>query len=166
MTEPWNPRLFLYAGHSGHFGIDDLDHGINYTLESMDFPSPSVSPTPTDSNNSLIDVELTYPISAPPYEPTSVIVPFVNPLELEQTHSMTNTPGAAPLFMKKSRGRKVPTSQNGISLDGQRGIKDRRHVCGYCGGQFKRGEHLKRHVRSIHTHDRRTSIASGDCLSN
>ncbi|KIM59727.1 hypothetical protein SCLCIDRAFT_125598 [Scleroderma citrinum Foug A] len=61
---------------------------------------------------------------------------------------------AAPLFIKKSRGRKVPTSQNFISSDGQRGVKDRRHVCEICGGQFKRGEHLKRHVRSIHTHDR------------
>ena len=167
MTETWNPRLFLYAGHSGHFGIDDFDHGINYSLEPMDLPSArSVSPTPTDSNNSLIDVELTYPISESPHEPTSVIVPqSVNPVELGQTHNMASMAEAAPLFIKKSRGRKVPTSQNFISSDGQRGVKDRRHVCEICGGQFKRGEHLKRHVRSIHTQDRRTSVAFGDCLS-
>ncbi|KAL4078877.1 hypothetical protein V8B97DRAFT_1864981 [Scleroderma yunnanense] len=62
-------------------------------------------------------------------------------------------------LMKKSRGRKVPTniptgSRDGGPSIGQRDDKDRRHVCGYCGGQFKRGEHLKRHVRSIHTDER------------
>ncbi|KIM66029.1 hypothetical protein SCLCIDRAFT_83921, partial [Scleroderma citrinum Foug A] len=32
-----------------------------------------------------------------------------------------------------------------------------------CGGQFKRGEHLKRHIRSIHTDDRPWRCTFPDC---
>ena len=166
MAEIWNPRLFLYAGHSGDFGIDDLDHTIDHTLEPKDFHSESRSPPPMDSNDFFIDAEFSSSVSSSIREPTpDLVMPSVNPLELEQTFSVANISVATPFPVKKSRGRKVPVVQNGgLILDGQRGGRGRRHICVYCGGGFFRGEHLKRHVRSIHTHEKRSSVSLLNCL--
>ncbi|KAF9449389.1 hypothetical protein P691DRAFT_667595 [Macrolepiota fuliginosa MF-IS2] len=76
-------------------------------------------------------------------------------------------PVPVPHLIKKSRGRKVPyiakevTSRGGSSTSSspkKRGREEAKRVfvcdvsgCGKC---FVRGEHLKRHVRSIHTHDK------------
>ena len=66
-----------------------------------------------------------------------------------------NLPVPVPNLTKKSRGRRVPTAE--LDTDGD---NDKRtyacpvHGCGKC---FHRGEHLKRHIRSIHTHDKRMS---------
>jgi len=78
-------------------------------------------------------------------------------------------PVPVPHLIKKSRGRKVPyvakevTSQgdknsSGSSKRAREGEQWKRmFVCEVlgCGKCFVRGEHLKRHVRSIHTHDKR-----------
>ena len=75
-----------------------------------------------------------------------------------------------PHLIKKSRGRKVPyvakevASQNdNNSSSSSKRIREgeqwkRMFICEVpgCGKCFVRGEHLKRHVRSIHTHDKRT----------
>ncbi|EKM61782.1 uncharacterized protein PHACADRAFT_169221 [Phanerochaete carnosa HHB-10118-sp] len=64
-------------------------------------------------------------------------------------------PVPVPNLTKKSRGRRVPTSavlvsQNGVEKN-IRGYKCKVPGCNKC---FQRGEHLKRHVRSIHTNDK------------
>ena len=168
MTESWDPNLFLYAGHPGHFGVDDLDNGFPNLLDiSMDFPFAEISSTSPACMDSSIDhgpsmnADFTSPVAEHYRELVPSLAPSVDPLKLEQTHEMTKI--HVPYMMKKSRGRKVPT--RGPS-DMQSGGMDRRHICGHCGGQFKRGEHLKRHIRSIHTDDRRALFGSVDSNLN
>ncbi|KAJ3489753.1 hypothetical protein NLI96_g1883 [Meripilus lineatus] len=64
-------------------------------------------------------------------------------------------PVPVPNLTKKSRGRRVPTapviiSQNGVQKN------TRTYMCKVngCNKCFARGEHLKRHVRSIHTNEK------------
>ncbi|KXN86219.1 Transcription factor steA [Leucoagaricus sp. SymC.cos] len=79
-------------------------------------------------------------------------------------------PVPVPHLIKKSRGRKVPyvakdvAQGSGGGNGGSGGSSKKREgdewkrmfVCEVagCGKCFVRGEHLKRHVRSIHTHDK------------
>ncbi|KZT54120.1 hypothetical protein CALCODRAFT_406513, partial [Calocera cornea HHB12733] len=71
-------------------------------------------------------------------------------------------PIPVPNLTKKSRGRHVPAmaasriAANQLASGEWRaaGIKGRTYLCKICGKCFQRGEHLKRHVRSIHTHDK------------
>ncbi|KXN85000.1 Zinc finger protein MSN4 [Leucoagaricus sp. SymC.cos] len=68
--------------------------------------------------------------------------------------SRATLPVPVPNLTKKSRGRRVPTQD--VS-DSQADSKDKRmYVCKVegCGKCFHRGEHLKRHIRSIHTHEK------------
>ncbi|KAJ7483555.1 hypothetical protein FB451DRAFT_1029030 [Mycena latifolia] len=59
-------------------------------------------------------------------------------------------PIPVPNLIKKSRGRAVPADAQ------SRSGEPRAFVCGVagCGKGFVRGEHLKRHVRSIHTYEK------------
>ncbi|KAF7965712.1 hypothetical protein HWV62_42195 [Athelia sp. TMB] len=74
----------------------------------------------------------------------------------------TSVPGPAPIpgLTKKSRGRRVPTLESSGSgpetYDGGGGRNPRAYSCDAdgCGKIFARGEHLKRHVRSIHTYEK------------
>ena len=58
-------------------------------------------------------------------------------------------PVPVPHLIKKSRGRRVPESD---------GAQERTHICTVpgCSKSFARAEHLKRHVLSLHTHEKRT----------
>ncbi|KAF8219776.1 hypothetical protein L208DRAFT_1042441, partial [Tricholoma matsutake] len=68
-------------------------------------------------------------------------------------------PVPVPHLTKKSRGRKVPyvdvRTARGVSA-GPSASAGRSFVCQVpgCGKCFVRGEHLKRHVRSIHTNEK------------
>ncbi|KAJ7029688.1 hypothetical protein C8F04DRAFT_962654 [Mycena alexandri] len=65
-------------------------------------------------------------------------------------------PVPVPNLIKKSRGRRVPTPGPATGPTPGRDGEPRAFVCGVegCGKGFVRGEHLKRHVRSIHTYEK------------
>ena len=72
-------------------------------------------------------------------------------------------PVPVPNLTKKSRGRRVPTVSGTNVGRGQRdtALGARIYLCDVsgCGKCFARGEHLKRHIRSIHTYEKRASYA-------
>jgi hypothetical protein len=69
----------------------------------------------------------------------------------------STAPVPVPNLTKKSRGRRVPTL-SAIVAEGGIQKNARMYACKVkdCGKCFARGEHLKRHVRSIHTNEKRT----------
>lgn len=107
--------------------------------------------------------------------------------DIAPLRARTAQPIPVPHLTKKSRGRKVPTGASAstsapdlpsvLRASGRRTSRgkskrqekqeSRPFVCDVdgCGKCFVRGEHLKRHVRSIHTHDKRQCFSSF-CLAN
>jgi hypothetical protein len=69
-----------------------------------------------------------------------------------------SAPVPVPNLTKKSRGRRVPTAPVIIVQGGvQKNMRMYRCTVDGCYKCFARGEHLKRHVRSIHTNEKRES---------
>ncbi|KAI6014027.1 hypothetical protein BKA83DRAFT_4111669, partial [Pisolithus microcarpus] len=58
-------------------------------------------------------------------------------------------PPTPPPTPRSSRGRKVPWSEGNIPPDASRTIQ-----CNLCGRWFLRGEHLKRHIASLHSDEK------------
>ncbi|KAI0803256.1 hypothetical protein BC629DRAFT_1283706 [Irpex lacteus] len=64
-------------------------------------------------------------------------------------------PVPVPNLTKKSRGRRVPTSAVVVAENGvDKNVRSYRCKVPGCNKFFQRGEHLKRHVRSIHTNEK------------
>ncbi|KEP54675.1 Zscan10 protein [Rhizoctonia solani 123E] len=77
--------------------------------------------------------------------------------------SRTAAPVPVEGLTKKSRGRRVPTTAPAVS-DGDKMTRMFACTVDGCGKCFHRGEHLKRHIRSIHTNERPHSCPEPDCL--
>ncbi|KAI0347892.1 hypothetical protein BDW22DRAFT_1319250 [Trametopsis cervina] len=85
----------------------------------------------------------------------------------DSTHTKLAAPVPVPNLTKKSRGRRVPTSSVVVSADGiEKNIRGYRCKVPGCNKHFQRGEHLKRHVRSIHTNEKPHKCPYKNCAKD
>lgn len=117
--------------------------------QTIEYRVPSSAQGPTSMPTAVpADIPL-----QPACEATSMTITVPPPVKRRRGQA---GPVPVPNLTKKSRGRNVPTVSNAISPYGTHRTR-RSFICvvSDCGKCFARGEHLKRHIRSIHTNDKR-----------
>jgi uncharacterized Zn-finger protein len=105
-------------------------------------PQPETIPTPPK-------IETAQMISSSSEASTSI-----RGQSTDESLSQQSTDGQPVRSARGTRGRKTSTPYS-LAEGGKRSYMCEVPGCGKC---FVRGEHLKRHVRSIHTYDKRTFI--------
>ncbi|KZV98911.1 hypothetical protein EXIGLDRAFT_726801 [Exidia glandulosa HHB12029] len=113
---------------------------------ALSSPAASRSPSPYGSIATKRDLDASSP------EPTARSSSPEDHAARPFKRQRVNVPAPVPNLTKKSRGRRVPRADDAeVQKDAAR-----KYVCPVpeCGKGFSRGEHLKRHTRSIHTNDR------------
>ncbi|KAH0591444.1 hypothetical protein H2248_001521 [Termitomyces sp. 'cryptogamus'] len=151
------------GGPSGEFVVSQQEQ----------FSSPSSSSQPLRSRRAYSHTHAhtsVSPSTSEPYSPVSVTSTGAPRRRARPTTSLP-IPIPVPNLTKKSRGRRVPTMEDfkdELDLPVPAPIKGKKkganavakimrtYTCDVdgCGKLFARGEHLKRHIRSIHTYEK------------
>ncbi|CAE6334816.1 unnamed protein product [Rhizoctonia solani] len=141
---------------------DDKDSSVDDDPKSPS-PDSSLPNTPAAVELALPPVVPSQPFASDASRVTSMSPPPVDfDIQITSTgnirmpRSCRNTaPVPIPNLTKKSRGRRVPTKLVVLPSPGV-GKSVRTFTCTVdgCGKCFNRGEHLKRHIRSIHTDEK------------
>ncbi|KAB5590400.1 hypothetical protein CTheo_6166 [Ceratobasidium theobromae] len=144
---------------------DDKDSSVDDDTKSPS-PDSSLPNTPAAGDLALPPVVPSQPfttdaagmtsLSPPPHSHVEFDIHITSNGNIRMPRSCRNTiPVPIPNLTKKSRGRRVPTKPTPVPGTGV-GKSARTFTCTVdgCGKCFNRGEHLKRHIRSIHTDEK------------
>lgn len=124
-------------------------------------PTPGVSqPTPTTQMQNPLPDPTVFP-AAPSYTypPTPTPGPSQPISTIQTQHPLTPpTPSTPCSVRRRTRGRQAPVSPDGkaVKYRSKNGeLKDRPFICpvAACAVTFSRNEHLKRHIKCVHTDD-------------
>lgn len=128
--------------------------------EQRDYNNTSVAAAPTGKGKVVVvgvaKIEEKYlPLPTPGASPVVDRKPSPEQRKPQRTGPRKRVPPPAPVphLIKKSRGRRVPEPDE---------ARERAHICAVpgCSKSFARAEHLKRHVISLHTYEKRTYIST------
>ncbi|EPQ60195.1 hypothetical protein GLOTRDRAFT_134921 [Gloeophyllum trabeum ATCC 11539] len=119
---------------------EEFNQPASVPIEAQPEASPPTLQRSTSANYTFLE------------QPTFPDPPFQS--ERRGPRTRIAPPVPVPNLTKRSRGRRVPVGAAAPERD--RSQNGRMYICKVqdCGKRFNRGEHLKRHVRSIHTHDK------------
>ncbi|KAF9219973.1 hypothetical protein BS17DRAFT_788371 [Gyrodon lividus] len=149
-------------------GKSSLSAATTATAPLISLPTGMPKEIERQEDDGGSDWDLSYP-SESDYSPpaTGTSLTEIRPSR-RKPRAMTKVPVPIPNFTKKSRGRKVPTS-TGEPVYAHSRDRTKKGVRTYtchaegCGKCFVRGEHLKRHIRSIHTDEKPWKCTYNDC---
>ncbi|TEB32381.1 hypothetical protein FA13DRAFT_1754487 [Coprinellus micaceus] len=140
------------------------------SAENVDAPAPAENASTSDPTPPPPPIAPP-PVVEAPIPPSASRITFLEVStaadaqgERRISRSRAVFPVPVPNLTKKSRGRRVPTSEAMEATPAAQPEK-RVYVCKAdgCGKCFHRGEHLKRHIRSIHTHEKPFKCSFPSC---